>query len=424
MNKDHAAYRFIESHQWPALKHQLKYAMTHSKYYQFSAKEAGLGKVEDWTITDFLALPTIDKSQVQRHARDIWCVGPDRIVDYTNTSGTEGIPVTIPLTKRDVDRLAFNESLSLGLTGGTYHDIFQLTTTVDRRFMAGLAYTLGAQALGAGLVRVGPGLPQLQWQTIAELGTTVMIAVPSFLVRMMDYAKAHHIDINATSVKKAICIGEPIRRDDFSLNTLGRRIASEWNIKLYSTYASSEMATAFTECDKGQGGHLLQDLVVLEVLDDEGHHVDSGQHGEVTVTTLGVEGFPMVRFRTGDICTYHADDCSCGRKGPRLGPVLGRKNQMIKTKGTTCYPQAIFDALDHFKIIDLYQVVLFRDDYDNDVVKIRYSSTEDIEEKQLTNQFKSTIRFTPVLERLSHEKLKSLIFEAASRKPKRLLDLR
>lgn len=424
MTSDHRAYQYIFEHQWWALKKQIEYARQHSKFYDFWLSKHKVKPSEEWHLEDFLKIPTIDKALVQHHAKDIWCVEKSLIVDYCNTSGTEGIPVTIPLTKKDIERLAHNESLSLQLAGGHADDVFQLTTTVDKRFMAGLAYTLGAHALGAGMVRVGPGLPQLQWQTINEVGTTALIAVPSFIVRMLDYAKVHGIDVNATSVKKAICIGEPIRHADFTLNTLGQKIASQWDIQLYSTYASSEMATAFTECEAGMGGHLLNDLVVLEVLDDAGAHVNNGEQGEVTITTLGVEGFPMIRFRTGDICTFHFETCQCGRHGPRLGPVLGRKNQMIKTKGTTCYPQAIFDAVASIEGIDLFQVVLSKDEFNNDVVRILFASQVPIEKRTLINHFKSTIRFTPILERVSQEKLKTFIFDPSSRKPKRLVDLR
>ncbi len=109
-------------------------------------------------------------------------------------------------------------------------------------------------------------------------------------------------------------------------------------MKLYSTYASTEMAASFTECSYGAGGHHHPELLIVEFLDGNDNPVPKGEAGELTITTLGVEGMPLLRFKTGDICHGHYETCKCGRKTMRVGPVIGRRNQMIKYKGTTLYP--------------------------------------------------------------------------------------
>jgi len=141
--------------------------------------------------------------------------------------------------------------------------------TLDRQFMAGIAYYLGIRKIGAGIIRLGPGVPSLQWETIKRLKPTAIVAVPSFILKLIQYAKDAGIDINQTSVKKAICIGENVRNSDFSLNVLGKKITEAWDIKLYSTYASTEMQTAFTECSEGHGGHCQEELVIVEILDED-----------------------------------------------------------------------------------------------------------------------------------------------------------
>src|SRR5690606_23269695 len=130
----------------------------------------------------------------------------------------------------------------MGMTAG---QAVQLTTTLDRRFMAGLAYFLGARKAGIGVVRVGSGVPELQWATIDRVRPDAIVCVPSFLLTMIEFAEANDIDYRRSPVKKALCIGEPIRNPDFSLNALASRIRSKWDIELFSTYASTEMATAF-----------------------------------------------------------------------------------------------------------------------------------------------------------------------------------
>jgi phenylacetate-CoA ligase len=134
---------------------------------------------------------------------------------------------------------------------------------------------------------------------------------------------------------------------------LGKKINESWNIQLYSTYASTEMQTAFTECGEGCGGHLQPELLIAEILDENNQPVGPGVPGEVVITTLGIEGMPLLRYKTGDICMYMDEPCGCGRNSLRLSPVIGRKKQMIKFKGTTLYPPALFDMLNEMaEIID------------------------------------------------------------------------
>ena len=149
-------------------------------------------------------------------------------------------------------------------------DIYQLMTTIDKRFMAGLAYQLGISKMGAGIVRTGPGAPFLQWESIQRFSPTILIAIPSFIPKLIDYAIEHNIDYKNSSIKSIVCIGEPIRNEDFTPSELGKRILSQWDVKLYSTYASTEMGAAFTECSEGTGGHLNPELLVLEVVDENG----------------------------------------------------------------------------------------------------------------------------------------------------------
>jgi phenylacetate-CoA ligase len=414
----------IRKDQLERLKSQLQYIAKNSKFYQQHFKKHNIDINNIQSIEDLGQIPPVGKVELQAHIHDFWCASQAQIVDYTNTSGTEGKPVTIPLTNGDLDRLAYNEMLSLTCTGGDENEIYQLTTTIDKRFMAGLAYVLGVRMLGAGMVRTGPGLPQMQWQNIQELHTTALIIVPSFLVKLIDYAKENGIDYKNSSVKKAICVGEAIRNSDYSLNALGRRIRNDWDIELFSTYASSEMATAFTECHAHNGGHMLTELIVAEILDDEGNKMPDGKHGELTITTLGVEGFPLVRFRTGDICAMHNDPCSCSRNTPRLGPVIGRKHQMIKCKGTTCYPPAIFDVLDHIFEITHYQIEITSNALEGDEVLIRYACRSNLSLDSLVRQLKTQLRFTPGLQLLTTEEIMPMIHTPTSRKPIKLIDSR
>lgn len=407
-----------------ALKRTLKYVAAHSPFYQrhFSSNGLDINQIE--SISDLQLIPLVSKDDIQENALDFWAAHRDQIADYSNTSGTQGQPITVPLTENDLTRLGEVERQSFERAGIDASDVILLTTTVNRRFMAGLAYVMGARAIGAGLIRTGPGLIENQWKTIDELKPTAIIAVPSFIAKMIAYAEANGINVNASSVQKVICIGESIRNGDFSLNALGSFISSEWEVELFSTYASSEMQTAFTECSAHQGAHASSDLIVTEMIDEAGNPVPDGKPGELVVTTLGIEGFPLIRFRTGDICTKYTDNCTCGESGVRLGPVIGRLNQMIKAKGTTCYPPAISGVLDGFESISDYQIRLEKDVLNNDLVKVYFHASAGFSEKELVKEFQSKIRFTPELISVSHSEIAAMVHPEDSRKALHFLDLR
>jgi phenylacetate-CoA ligase len=298
--------------------------------------------------------------------------------------------------------------------------------TLDKRFIAGLAYFLGARAIGAGVVRVGPGIPELQWDTIRRVRPTVLIGVPSFILRLIEYAEKKGIDYRNATIRKAICIGEPIRKSDFSLNTLGKRIKEKWDIEIYSTYASTEMSTAFTECPAGQGGHLHPDLLIVEFLDENNQPVDEGKPGEVTVTTLGVEGMPLLRFKTGDICHRSTEPCSCGRQTLRLGPVIGRKDQMIKYKGTTLYPPAFYEVLDSIEEVENYVVEASTNSIGMDEIYVKIGSKHRTEglEKIIKDHFRARLRVAPRLGFFHPDKIHDLQFNKGSRKAIKFIDNR
>jgi phenylacetate-CoA ligase len=322
--------------------------------------------------------------------------------------------------------LAYNEYSSFLCADGSPQDTYQLMLTLDRQFMAGIAYYLGIRKIGAGIIRLGPGVPSLQWETIQRLKPTAIVAVPSFILKLIKFAQDAGIDINSTSVKKAICIGENIRNSDFSLNILGKKITESWDIKLYSTYASTEMQTAFTECSAGKGGHNQADLVIVELLDENDQQVAPGTPGEVTITTLGVEGMPLLRYKTGDICTYDDQPCTCGRTTLRLSPIMGRKKQMIKFKGTTLYPPALFELLNEREEILDFVIEVSSNDIGMDQVLL-YLVPSDLSEEcdhRIRAYLQARLRVSPYIKYVTALEIQAMQFSEASRKAIKFIDKR
>ena len=409
------------------LQEVLAYVNEHSAFYKRLFKEHNINVSAIKTLSDLTKLPTTCKDDLQRDNDAFRCVPKSAIVDYASTSGTLGTPVTFGLTDNDLNRLAYNEAISLACAGIKKGDVVQLMTTIDRRFMAGLAYFLGVRQLGASIVRVGAGIPELQWDSIRLYEPTYLIAVPSFLLKMIAYAEKNGIDYEASSVKGVVCIGESLRNQDFSNTLLAEKIAEKWKgIKLYSTYASTEMSTTFTECEYQQGGHHHPELIITEVLDDAGNRVGENESGELTITTLGVEAMPLVRFRTGDIVTMHTGTCACGRNAARVSPVLGRKQQMIKYKGTTLYPPVLMDLLTNFEEIENYIIEISTNSILTDEILIRIGTrtpTEALKER-ISNHFRAKIRVVPKIEYCDIALLERELYPLGSRKPMKFVDKR
>ena len=156
----------IKAFQEEKLQQLLAYLEGNSPFYQRLFKEKNINIGEIRTLEDLQKIPVTTKNDLQQHNHDFFCITPDKIVDYSTTSGTLGDPVTFGLSDGDLERLAYNEAISFACAGIQKGDVVQMITTIDKRFMAGLAYFLGLRKMGASVVRMGPGIPELQWDSI------------------------------------------------------------------------------------------------------------------------------------------------------------------------------------------------------------------------------------------------------------------
>lgn len=417
----------IKVFQESELKIELQYLLNNSKFYQRLFRENNIDIKKIKSIEDLEKIPVTTKQDIQLYNDDFLCVDRCDIVDYVTSSGTLGHPVTFALTDGDLNRLAYNEAHSFALTGVQAGDTIQLMTTIDRRFMAGLAYFLGARELKCGVVRVGNGIPELQWDTIDRIKPNTCIVVPSFLIKLAKYAQTNNIDYTASSLRRAICIGEALKDDKNRDTSLAQQIKVLWpDLELFSTYASSEMQSSFTECSCHTGSHQPVDLIIVELLDENNMSVDDGTIGEVTITTLGVKGMPLLRFKTGDMCYKYSSQCDCGRNSLRLSSVLGRKGHMIKLKGTTLYPPAIYNVLDNIDEVENYIVEVSTNSIGTDHILVRIGSPNSSEElkKQIKDLFRAKIRIAPDVIFESVESILKVQMPTMSRKVIKFFDFR
>ena len=397
---------------WPET---FRYAKKNSLFYrELFRKIKGAPRLED--------LPTVDKTILSARNLDFLCVPRERIAEIVTTSGTTGKPLLWMLTESDVKRLALNEKMSFECAGITPRDIVLVAVALDRCFIAGLAYWQGLSELGCTVVRVGASSSMLVLEMIERIQPTAIVAVPSFLRVIADKARETKFNLKNCSVKKIVCIGEPIRDATFALNASGRTIKSAWGAKIYSTYGVTELANSLCECAAGTGGHLHDKQLHIEILDDAGNILSDGEVGEIVATTFGVEAMPLIRYRTGDCAAMFSKPCSCGRKTPRIGPILGRKNQKLKFKGTSVFPSMLQTVLEEAEGVESFVIVARAESSLSDSVEILVHGSAPA--SVLREAFQARAKISPQIRHVSLAEIETLQMPPQARKRRTFVDLR
>lgn len=403
------------------LRKHLAYCKKQSPYYRKALKDTDVKSGLD----QLAQLPFTEKREIELHNNDFCAVAQNEIVDIVLSSGTTGKPIKMMYTEFDLKRLAYNEEKSFRGCGITPNDVVLLTCTMDRCFVAGLAYFLGIRNIGASAIRNGHGSLESHHEIILKMNPTVIIGVPTFLLKLGLYLNELRVDLKKLSVTKLVCIGEPLRDKNLELLRIGKELQDIWQAKVFSTYASSEIVTTFCECTAQQGGHLHPDLAIVEIVNKDGAMLPPGEIGEVVVTPLVVEGMPLLRFKTGDISFLITEPCSCGSFSPRLGPILGRQKQMLKLKGTTLYPQAIYSALEEIKAVSEYYLVATSENKlsDNIVAHVAVND-ESYTAEAIQNKLQAHLRVKPDVIIAGLQEIRNVVFTPKSRKPIRFIDKR
>lgn len=345
------------------LREHVQYCYGNSAFYRRQFEKNKVKPEDIKTKKDLQLLPLTTKEDMEQYAEDFLAVPDSEIVDMCQTSGTTGKPVILSQTASDLQRVGYNEKISFAATGMTENDKVMIACAMGRCFMAGLAYFEGLRQIGAAAVRAGSGNPGILAQSIELYRPDIIVCVPSQALLMAEAISQSGSKPAELGVRMLICIGEPIRKIDLSYSHLGDRLRKIWDCDIIGTYASTEMATSFTDCSYGTGGHFHPELITVEIIDKAGQGVEPGQPGEVVATPLQVTGMPLLRYCTGDIATCFTEPCPCGRKTYRLSPIIGRKQQKMKIRGTTVYPNAIFLVLQEIDEIKNYYLEV-RGDYD------------------------------------------------------------
>jgi len=423
-NLEFASGKKIKSTQNNLLKEHLKHCQKNSPYYRRLFKNTGVN-LKNLNLDNLSTLKLTDKSEIERFNDNFLAVAGEEVADIVLSSGTCGNPTKISYSEWDLKRLAYNEEQSFSACGFTKQDTVLLTCTLDRCFIAGLAYYSGIRALGSSAIRNGLNSLESHLELIQRLKPTAMVGVPSFLRKLGLYLEQNGCCARKSGIKKIVCIGEPLRDKNLKFLKVGLDLEKIWKAKAYSTYSTSEIVSTFCECGAQKGGHLHPDLAIVEIIDAQGKVLPAGKIGEVVVTPLRIQAMPLVRFKTGDISFLIDQPCACGRKSLRLGPILGRQKQMMKVKGTTFYPQAIYSCLEEIKEISEYYISVTSEGQLSDNIEIYASVNNPVcTPAKIQEKLQARLRVTPQVFICDEELIKEQVYTTGSRKPVRFIDQR
>ncbi|MBF0319500.1 MAG: AMP-binding protein [Nitrospirae bacterium] len=399
---------------------------TSSPYYKRIFRQNSLTPGDIKGVDGLLRLPFTTREDLQQFNWDLLATPRHSVREIVSTTGTTGEPAFIAMTESDIERLAYNEQRSFTYTGAKEGDLFHLAVTGDNLFIAGAAYYRGLIRLGAAVARVGPQNTIRHFDLIEKLRPSAIVAVPSFMLHMARTALELKIDPKDLNLKKAVLIGESIRDASLKSNSLGELVEEAFGDICYSTYGITEGQVSFCECGQKAGLHSHPDLVIAEVVDEDGTPLDDGQTGELVLTTLQTEGMPLIRYKTGDITFKITQGCQCGRNSLRIGPIVGRKKQRLKIKGVTLYPKTIENAICKLKDVVNYQIEATTGENHSDRLILRVGSTRTDKAFRdgVIDHLRAKARVTPEIVIEAPEELNKRLFEGGSRKAVVFKDMR
>jgi phenylacetate-CoA ligase len=251
-------------------------------------------------------------------------------------------PVVVGYTRQDLKH--WSELVARVLTAGgvTADDVVQITLNYGL-LTGGLGLHYGAELIGASVLPTSVGRTERQVKVMQDYRTTALVATPSYALVIADRMENMRVDAKTLTLKFAMLAGEPWSEE------MREEIEARLYVKATDNYGLSEIMGPGVagECLHQVGMHLNQDHFFFEVVDPQtGKNLQPGEVGELIITTLTKEAFPLIRFRTGDLCSLRYDPCECGRSLARMSRVMGRTDQVIIVKGMNIIPSRVGDLLE------------------------------------------------------------------------------
>ena len=336
MNRDE-----LKKLQSERLVKQVKRMYENVKLFKERMDESGLNPEDIKGIEDLQKLPFSYKKDLRDYyPYGLFAVPLKDIVRVHASSGTTGKQIVVGYTRHDLDMWSDCFARQLTAAGATDEDFVQVSYGYGL-FTGGLGAHDGTQKIGATVIPTSSGNTQRQIQTMIDFGTTVLCCTPSYAMYLGETIAEMGVK-DKLHLKAGIFGAEPWTED------MRHAIENSLGIKAYDIYGLSEImgpGVAY-ECECQNGMHVNEDMFIPEIIDpDTGEVLPEGQSGELVFTTLTKEGFPLIRYRTRDICSLNYEKCKCGRTFVRMNKPTGRSDDMMIIRGVNVFPSQIEEVL-------------------------------------------------------------------------------
>ena len=376
---------------------QVKHVYENVKYYRDLMDEKGVKPEDIKGVEDIHKLPFLSKADL-REAYPYGLLGTDlkNCVRIQSTSGTTGKRVVAFYTQHDIDLWEECTARAIVAAGGTNEDVVQVCYGYGL-FTGGAGLHGGSHKVGCLTLPMSSGNTDRQIQFMMDLDATILCCTPSYAAYIGETLAEKGYKPADNKLKAGIFGAEPWTEE------MRRSIEKSLGIKAYDIYGLTEVSgpgVAF-ECAEQRGMHINEDHFYVEVIDpDTGEVLPEGSKGELVFTCLDKEAFPLLRYRTRDICVLTREKCSCGRTHVRMTKPMGRSDDMMIIRGVNVFPSQIETVLLKEGYTPNYQIELDR---------INNSDTFEIKVEMSPEQFSDIVSINQAKERKLEQAMRTML---------------
>ncbi|WP_297952966.1 phenylacetate--CoA ligase [uncultured Desulfobulbus sp.] len=360
-DKECMAREDLEQLQLERLQSTLYRVGTHVPFYKKKFDELKFNYDDVRSLDDLRRLPfTIKQDLRDNYPYGLFAVPLRDVVRVHSSSGTSGQATVVGYTRNDIKTWSNLVARVITAAGVTKNDVIQIAFGYGL-FTGGFGLHYGAELVGTSVIPISSGNTKRQIQIMQDFKTTALVCTPSYALVMADTMMEMGINPNGLSLRYGLFGGEPWSEG------MRREINEKLGIIATDNYGLSEVMGPGVsgECLECNGLHINEDHFLLEILDPNTlEPVPEGEVGELVITTLTKEAFPMIRYRTRDLTRFIPGPCACGRTMRRMQRVMGRTDDMLIIKGVNVFPMQIEKVLFEVEGIEPhYQIIVDRENH-------------------------------------------------------------
>lgn len=357
--------------------------------YRKKMEEAGVRPEHIKCLKDLSRLPFVTKQDLRdNYPFGLFAVDKEKLVRIHASSGTTGKPTVVGYTKRDLDMWTQCVSRIAVMGGASSKDVAQICFGYGM-FTGALGLHYGLENIGATMVPSSTGNSEKQIMYMKDFGTSLLVATPSYALRLAEVAQSLGVDPKKDLQVKIGLVGSELLTE--AMRTEMHKLWGE-DMIVTSNYGMSELMGPGVsgECEYLNGMHINEDYFIPEIIDPKtGEVLPKGEKGELVVTCIYKEGLPLIRYRTKDITRLIYEPCQCGRTTCRMENLSGRTDDMMKIRGVNVFPSQIEEViLGVEEIGPHYEIILTRQNH-TDKMEIRvelHKATDSFKELEAIEQ--------------------------------------